>query len=102
MQGVTKQFGGNFDLESVFNCIDDMETPALAFDTAFEKATKALKKNKIEESQSALLMTFLGIGQAKKGIAECEAIKSSSWNLAGMEKSYMTLSNPEKIVVTKK
>jgi hypothetical protein len=80
LMGITKQFGGHFDLTALLICINEEDQALMLFYEAFQVFREAIKDKDPIEAIAGALMAVGGLKQAEQGLPACEAIDTKSWD----------------------
>jgi len=68
LQGIVREFDGQFSFDNLLGCVGNELTAAAFFDAGFQTAKIAIHDRKIDEVWPAILEIFQGYETAKDGL----------------------------------
>jgi hypothetical protein len=96
--GVSKQFGGHFNLTALLICINEEDQAVMLFYQAFLALKQAISNKDPVEAFAAAIMGFGGLKQAEQGLPACEAVDTKSWDFKGLVNATEKISNPLNLI----
>ena len=96
IQGMTKPFGGDFNIQALLVCIGDEDKALLAADAAYQALEDAISTKQYVEIIPAGILLFAAYQQAMQGLPACEAIDTAEWNKLSFMNSISLINQPAK------